>query len=155
MKIEPIDHKTTETLPLSKSANFLLAECRMVLPGIQALFGFQLIAVFNSSFFQILTPAEQKLHLLALFLTMIAIALVMTPAAYHRQTGTSKVTQDFIELATRLLLWGMWPLMIGLCIEFFLIAKIILDGLLAAMLTIVLGSLFISLWFIFPSLNKT
>jgi len=75
---------------------------------------------------------------------MIAIALVMTPAAYHRQT-----------VATRLLLWGMWPLMVGLCIDFFLIAKLILDGSLAAALTIVLGSLFISLWFIFPRLNKT
>jgi len=86
---------------------------------------------------------------------MIAIALVMTPAAYHRQTGTSRVTQSFIKLATRLLLWGMWPLMVGLCIDFFLIAKLILDGSLAAALTIVLGSLFISLWFIFPRLNKT
>jgi hypothetical protein len=154
MKIELSDQKE-ETVPLSKSADFLLSECRMVLPGIQALFGFQLVAVFNSSFFEILTPAEQKLHVFALFLTMIAIALVMTPAAYHRQTGTSRVTQSFIKLATRLLLWGMWPLMVGLCIDFFLIAKIILDGLLAASLTIVLGRLFISLWFILPRLNKS
>ena len=38
------------------------AESRMALPGIQAIFGFQLIAVFNSSFFQIHTPAEQKTY---------------------------------------------------------------------------------------------
>jgi hypothetical protein len=41
----PIEH-----LPLSKAAQLLLEECRMVLPGIQALFGFQLIAVFNARF---------------------------------------------------------------------------------------------------------
>jgi len=39
-----------EDLPLSKAAQLLLEECRMVLPGIQALFGFQLIVVFNSRF---------------------------------------------------------------------------------------------------------
>ncbi|MDQ2943358.1 MAG: hypothetical protein M3R21_06785 [Candidatus Dormibacteraeota bacterium] len=41
----------------------LLNEGRMVLPGIQALFGFQLIAVFNQTFSQRLSPAEQYLHL--------------------------------------------------------------------------------------------
>ena len=48
-----------EDLPLAKAAGFLLEECRMVLPGIQALFGFQLITVFNSGFFELLSPAER------------------------------------------------------------------------------------------------
>jgi hypothetical protein len=47
---EPPTPEKREELPLSKAAEYLLDECRMVLPGIQALFGFQLIAVFNSSF---------------------------------------------------------------------------------------------------------
>jgi hypothetical protein len=55
----------------------------MVLPDIQALFGFQLVAVFEPSFFELLSPVEQTLHLLALTLTAIAIAFVMTPAAFH------------------------------------------------------------------------
>ena len=59
----------------------------MVLPGVQALFGFQLIAVFSDGFTARLTRSEQGLHLLALTLVAVAGALVMTPAAYHRQTG--------------------------------------------------------------------
>jgi hypothetical protein len=105
MPFVPAVQDKKEDLPLSRSAEFLLAECRMVLPGIQALFGFQLIAVFNSSFSQVLDPFEQKLHLCALFLTAMAIAFVITPAAYHRQTSSSKVTREFIKLASRLLLW--------------------------------------------------
>ena len=58
-----------------KSADFLLNECRMVLPGIQALFGFHLIAVFNSNFQLLLTNLEQILHLFALALMAISIAL--------------------------------------------------------------------------------
>jgi len=37
----------------------------MVLPGIQALFGFQLIAVFSDGFANKLTRAEQRLHFFA------------------------------------------------------------------------------------------
>jgi len=75
-----------EELPLSKAAQFLLEECRMVLPGMQALFGFQLIAVFSQTFDQKLSAMNQVLHLIALALVAIAIGLVMTPAALHRKT---------------------------------------------------------------------
>src|SRR5258705_8073226 len=57
-----------EELPLSVAAQYLLEECRMVLPGIQALFGFQLIVVFNPGFSQKLSAGEQRLHLLAIIL---------------------------------------------------------------------------------------
>ncbi len=55
----------------------------MVLPGIQVLFGFQLIAAFNERFRE-LAPLEQQLHYSSLVLVSLAIALIMTPAAYHR-----------------------------------------------------------------------
>ena len=55
----------------------------MVLPGIQALFGFQLIAVFNRPFFDLAT-ADRLLHLAALLLVAVAIGLIMAPAAHHR-----------------------------------------------------------------------
>jgi hypothetical protein len=101
---EQIDHEQREELPLSKAVQYLLEECRMVLPGIQALFGFQLIAVLNPSFAQKLSQAEQRLHLLAIALAAVAVALIMTPAAYHRQTGPQEVSETFIRLSSRVLL---------------------------------------------------
>src|SRR5581483_580424 len=98
-----------EELPLSKAAQMLLEECRMVLPGIQALFGFQLVAVFNSAFDQKLSQTEQHLHFTALALVAIAVALVMAPAAFHRQAGITEITDTFLKLSTRLMLWSMWP----------------------------------------------
>src|SRR5947207_12493010 len=92
----------SEELPLSKAAEYLLQECRTVLPGIQALFGFQLIAVFNSGFAQTLSIGEQRLHLVALFVVAVAAAIIMTPAAYHRQSGARAVTGRFIRISTRL-----------------------------------------------------
>jgi hypothetical protein len=101
-------------LPLSQAALHLLEECRMVFPGIQALFGFQLIAVFNEHFSSALDPSEQVVHLVAIALVAIAVALVMAPAAFHRQTGPDRVTEHFLRLSSRLLLWSMFPLALAL-----------------------------------------
>src|SRR3954462_14880502 len=106
-----------EELPLSQAAKYLLDECRMVLPGIQALFGFQLIAVFNSSFEQKLRPAEQRLHLVAIALVAVAVAIIMTPAALHRQKGPYEVTDTFVRVSSRLLLCSMIPLAISISLD--------------------------------------
>ena len=56
-----------------------LDEARMVLPGIQALFGFQLIAIFNDGFDTKLSSSEQDLHLAAISLVAVAVVLIMAP----------------------------------------------------------------------------
>src|SRR5690242_15040880 len=85
---------------LSKQADHALEEARTVLPGAQALFGFQLIAVFNQRF-ERMTDLQQGLHLAALFAVAVAIALLMTPAIYHRQVEPETVSQAFLTVATR------------------------------------------------------
>ena len=121
-----------EELPLSKAAQYLLEECRMVLPGMQALFGFQLIAVMNEVFGRELSGAQQRVHLLALGLVAVAIALIMTPAAYHRQTNPREVTAKFVRLSTRLVLWSMLPLAAAICLDFYLVAWIVVRSPIAA-----------------------
>ena len=76
-----------------------LEEARMVLPGVQALFGFQLIAVFSDGFERRLDQNGQSLHLIAIVLVTIAIAIVMTPAAYHRQVEPRRATVAFLVLS--------------------------------------------------------
>lgn len=143
-----------QTLSLSTAAELILEECRMVLPGIQALFGFQLIAVFSDGFEQKLDSFEQILHLIAIGLVVTATALIMAPAAYHRQTSPLQITEKFIKLATRLLLWSMLPLALGICIDFYLIAQIILDNSLSLPLTAALFAIFLILWFALPRMRN-
>jgi hypothetical protein len=127
----------------------------MVLPGVQALFGFQLIAVFNDGFAEKLSAGEQRLHLLALALVAIAGALIMTPAAYHRQTGPHVASRRFLELASRLLLLALVPLIGGVGLDFYLIARIVLENrLLAGASAGALALLFAALWFALPRLGR-
>jgi hypothetical protein len=93
---KPLGAGKKETVKLDSAATHVLEECRMVLPGIQALFGFQLIAVFNDGFDHMLSPGERQLHFLVLFLVALAAALVMAPAAIHRQSQQREVSERFV-----------------------------------------------------------
>jgi hypothetical protein len=114
-----------EEVTLNAAASYLLEECRMVLPGIQALFGFQLIAVFSQGFDEKLSSGEQQLHFLALYLVALAAALVMAPAAIHRQTQQRSVSERFIWLSSLLLRVSMLPLALGLTLDVYLIARVV------------------------------
>ena len=122
----------------------------MVLPGIQALFGFQLIAVLNPLFFERLDVSQQRLHLAAIGLVALAIGLIMAPAAYHRQTGPHEVSETFVTLAGRLVLWSLGPLALGICLDFYLVGFVILQSQWVALLAAGLLLVFAALWWALP-----
>jgi len=153
MRGKPV-REECEELELADAASTLLDECRMVLPGIQALFGFQLIAVFNQRFADDLDKPDQLLHLAAISLVAIAVALVMTPAAYHRHRGARVVTDTFIHLSSLLLVASMVPLALGLSIDLYVIAKLIVDNdALGVPIAVGLFAFMSFCWFVFPRLT--
>src|SRR5450830_1242130 len=94
----------------------LIEEARMVLPGIQALFGFQTVAVFNQRFIDL--PQEVVIcHVLALSLVVLSIALVMTPAAYHRIVEPHRVSERTVRLSSLLICAALAPLAGGLALD--------------------------------------
>ena len=141
----------TQRLDLAQAAELLLNECRMVLPGIQALFGFQMVAVFTERFAR-LPPASQALHGLAIALVMVSIALIMTPAACHRHGGARDIDDRFIATSARLLVASMAPLALALALEFYLVAGVVWPHAPAAPMALALLALFAALWIGVPRL---
>jgi hypothetical protein len=140
-----------EKLSLNDAASHLLEECRTVVPGMQALFGFQLIAVFSATYSERLSVAEQRLHIAAIALVVVAIALLMAPAALHRHTEPMAISTRFINVSSRLLMWSMVPLVIGMCIDIYLVARVSLsDRFAAALLAAALFGTFVLLWAVLP-----
>lgn len=140
-----------EELSLNDAATHVLEECRTVMPGMQALFGFQLIAVFSGVFGEQLSSAERLLHLAAIVLLTIAIVLVMAPAALHRQTDPSAVSKRFITISSRLLMASMVPLAVGICLDLYVVARVIVGsrGVAGMVAASVLG-VFIVFWLLLP-----
>ncbi|MBI2740346.1 MAG: hypothetical protein HYX38_27840 [Rhodospirillales bacterium] len=139
---------------LEEEATHVTDEARMVLPGVQAVLGFQLVAVFNQRF-QEFTASEQVIHLGAFLLIALAMGLVMTPAAYHRQVERGCVSRRFVDLSSTLLTVAMLPLIAGVCLDTYLIARLILnDRDQAAMVAAGTALLLASLWYGVPALCR-
>ena len=135
---------------LEEETRTVIEEARMVLPGIQAFFGFQLIAVFNNRF-QELTHTEQVFHLIALLLLAVSIALIMTPAAYHRIAERGMVSRRFVALASRFLECAMFPLMLSITLDLFLLTRLILkNSALSTVVAVAAIMMFFGLWYLFP-----
>lgn len=145
----------SEEQSLKDSVQQLLDEARTVLPGIQALFGFQMIAVFNEGFSKRLDAGEQTLHLLAILLVIVATGLIMTPAAYHRQTIPRAVDESFLKLSSRLVTTSLAALGLGLVVDVFVVSRLtaLSVGISAVLAAGVFGML-TSLWFIYPQWAK-
>jgi hypothetical protein len=135
---------------LEKRAEAAIQESRMVLPGIQTLFGFQLIAGFNQGFRE-LAALEQHLHYASLILTALAIAIIMTPAAYHRIVEQGSVSLFFVRLISWLLCTAMVPLAVALGLEVYVVGSVILgDRASSAVIAGGVVAVFAALWFVFP-----
>ena len=144
----------SKSLPVDQAATFVLDESRMILPGIQALFGFQLMIVFNDAFTEKLSIAEQRLHLLSIALLLITTMTIMAQAVFHRQTAVRHVEDEFIRIASRLMLFGMVPLATSVCIEFYLISRLILNNpAVSLLLSIGMFALFLFFWLGLPRIQ--
>lgn len=146
--------ETTKELPVDKATTLVLDESRMILPGIQALFGFQLMVVFNEAFSEKLSVPEQRLHLLSIALLLITTMSLMAQPVFHRQTAEKHVEDDFVRIASRLMLLGMIPLVISVCLEFYLISRLILGNvLISILLSFGMFLLFLLFWIGLPRMQ--
>jgi hypothetical protein len=137
--------------PLDKEVQQIIEEARMVLPGIQALFGFQLIAVFNPEFKHLLGPTGREVHLMALILVALAIALIMAPAAFHRQAARDRVSKSFADYASTLITVAMIPLMVAISSEVGIVTFVISEStVLGVGVSAALLGVFGILWFVIP-----
>lgn len=144
-----------ERLKLTDAARYVFEECRMVLPGIQALFGFQMISVFNQGFEQKLDPFQQKLHGVAIVFVVTAIGLVMAPAALHRRAERDFVSERFVRIASRLVLSAMLLLAIALSLDIFIVAIVVgHDQSFAIILSLLSLCFFLALWELYPAIYR-
>jgi hypothetical protein len=145
MREEEVEKET-----IKEEMDHLLEEARMLLPGIQALFGFQTIAVFNDRFSD-LPMLVKDAHLVGLGLVVLAIALVITPAAYHRMAEPGCISHRTIKWASRLICGGLAPLACGLSLDVFVVIYSVTTSMAISVSGGVAAfAVLIGLWFVFP-----
>ncbi len=148
------DGPQSERETLKDDLRNVLEEARMVLPGIQALIGFQTMAVFNQRF-AVMPDEVKSAYLVALGLLILGMGLLMTPAAYHRLAERGMVSLRMINLSSILITAGMVPLMLAFAIDVYVVAVAAIGnstvGVGGAVATV---AFLTGLWFVFPLAKK-
>jgi hypothetical protein len=141
------EQKDRDKPDLSDRIKKVLLECRMALPGAQAILGFQFAIVFAQGFEQLPRP-WQLIHFVSLLATTIATVLLITPAAYHRIHEAGEDTENFHKVASRLLLLALVFLGPGMAGDLFVvIAKVTQSPRAAGASAGLLLLVFYGLWF--------
>lgn len=145
---------TEQKESLKKQVSHILEEARMVLPGIQAMLGFQFVAVFNNAFSTKLTHTEQYIHLAAILLSVLSITMLMAPAAIHRRCEPGSISKQFASLSSKLISFGMVPLMLSIAAECYVVSRVVTDNSgVSLSISIAVLLMIMSLWFLFPSVH--
>ncbi len=135
--------------PLKDRIDHVLTEARVVLPGAQALLGFQ-FAVLLMEEFDRLPAASKLLHVVALALLGLTAILLMTPAAYHRIVERGEDTERFHRLAGLMVLAAMVPLALAISLDLVIVVlKVTASARIAIAAGTVALAIFYGLWFAF------
>jgi hypothetical protein len=120
VSVMPIKEEPT---PLPARIDQMLTEARVIVPGAQALLGFQLVVMFTRTFGD-LTPPAQATHVAALCCVAIAVVLLMTPAALHRIAFRGEDTPAFLTLGSGFVIAAPMALAFGIAADMYVaIAK--------------------------------
>jgi hypothetical protein len=106
--------------PLATRIDQLLTEARVIIPGAQALFGFQFIAMLTNGFDRL--PQSAKIvHAVALCLIALNVVLLMTPAALHRLSFGGNDSRRFLRIGSALVITAPLFLASGIACEFYVV----------------------------------
>jgi Family of unknown function (DUF6328) len=136
--------------PLEVKIEQLLTEARVVLPGAQALFGFQLAIVLTQAF-ERLPKTSMTVHAASLFVVALAIVMLMAPAPYHRIVYAGEDTADMYRVGSALVTAATFPLGLGMAGDVYVVIAKISGSFVVG--SIIGGSAFIllaGLWYIYP-----
>jgi hypothetical protein len=112
---EPMQGQPTD-VSLKSAIEQMLTEARVIIPGAQALLGFQLIAVLTRAFNE-LPAAFIYVHCIALSAVTLSVILLMTPAALHRIGFRGEDDPAFFAIGSRFVVAGSVPLAVGIAAD--------------------------------------
>ena len=135
--------------PLHVKTEQMLTEARVILPGAQALLGFQLSIVLTQSF-ERLPGSSRIVHALSLGLVALAVMLLVAPAAYHRIVYGGEDSDDMHRVGSVLVTVATVPLALGMAGDIYVVIGQIIGpttGLFAAAVGLVILT---GLWYGYP-----
>ena len=136
--------------PLETQVDQLLTEARVIIPGVQALLGFQLTVTLTRAFQDL--PTEAKLaHAVALCCIALAVILLMAPASLHRISFGGQDDPDFVKIGSGFVVAAPLPLALGIALDTYVASGRALQSDAAAIaLAAVAALILVGTWYAYP-----
>jgi hypothetical protein len=143
-----------KSTPLSTRVDQLLTEARVIIPGAQALLGFQFAVTLTRAFEQM--PQGAKLaHVAALFCVALAVTLLMAPAALHRLSFGGEDAPEFVKIGSAFVIAAPVPLALGITLDTYVAARRALEADVPALLVAAVTLLvLIGLRYVYPLMRR-
>ena len=139
-----------ESVDLHTKIEQMLTESRVILPGAQAMLGFQLIVTMTDAFSN-LPPSVKGAHFSALSAVMLSVILLIAPAAVHRLSFEGTDCARFHRIGSWLLTIALVPLAAGIALDFSVATWRLSSGAGRAMWGgIGMFSVLIAVWYVWP-----
>lgn len=134
---------------LARDLNELLQEVRIAQTGVQFLFGFLLSVAFTGRY-AAASGFEQTVHLVAVVSAAASVALLTTPAAWHRALFRRKHRPRLIAVGNGLTIAGLACLAVTMTATVLLLFKVVAGPAVATVATVVVAVAFATVWFLLP-----
>jgi hypothetical protein len=128
----------------------MLTESRVILPGAQALLGFQFVVTLTKAFAE-LPQLTKMVHFASLAAVASAVMFLIAPAAVHRLTFKGQDVERFHRIGSMLVTIALIPLSFGITGDFYVASSRMLDSngwAAAAALTALIW--LVGLWYVLP-----
>jgi hypothetical protein len=117
----PMTETSQQLTPLATQLDQLLTEARLIIPGVQALLGFQLTVTLTQAFSE-LPPEAKVTHAVALCCIGLAVVLLMAPASVHRIAFAGQDDPAFLKLGSVFVVAAPLPLALGIALDMYVAA---------------------------------
>jgi Family of unknown function (DUF6328) len=142
--------QSVESTPLSAKVDQLLTEARLIIPGAQALLGFQLTVTLTKAFSEL--PSESKLaHAAALCCIGLAVLFLMAPASLHRIAFGGEDDPQFVKIGSWFVVAAPLPLAFGIALDTYVAAgRAVQSSITAVVLAIAAIGALLGAWYAYP-----
>ncbi len=136
--------------PIEAKVDQLLTEARVIIPGAQALLGFQLSVTLMRAF-QELPESAKIIHIAALCCIALTIVLLMAPASLHRISFAGEDDPAFLKIGSILVIVAPFPLALGISLDTYVAAgRAVHSETVPIALAAISSAALLGLWYAYP-----
>jgi hypothetical protein len=152
----PREGALPESSDFAREWNEILNEIRVMLPGVQLLFGFLLTAPFTNAF-QAMTSFIRYGYFTCFLTTAASCAFLIAPSVYHRLHWRRDVRDKELMLRTcnRLAIIGVVLLDLAMSSAVYVVTRVLAGRFAAILIGAAAFVLFSALWFGLPILRRS